>query len=334
MKLSLNIKQTAISRVHNNKRTGPQVDYGDNIDYTIHPKWAFFNSFAGVAVNRSVQSDVRKNVSPSGKSLDYGQDTPFYKQLGQYESQPDNKSGESEINPGLYIANLGSGDAVALVKTDTKNSFTDLAKQVANGKLDGISSRVLDNLKTAKSVLTNQEAHDLYAALRTNAKAKQNTYAAFIIKHPDSTSETPDYELAVAIFKPTGAFEFKSENDDKNSAPAGMHEIKNLSIEVREDKQSVPIIISGTFDAYVPNNLNEDTFSKIRPVDESAIIKGHQSGGGAQAPAKWSSYKDFYNALRNKAKQIDHSGYDSITTVAYSANGKVTVLLKSRSKRY
>lgn len=193
------------------KRTGPQVNYGDQIEYTIHPKWAFFNSFAGIRVDRSVQSDVRKNVSPAGRSLDYGQDTAFYKQLSSYSSKPDNKTSESEVNPSLYIENLGAGDSVALVGTSIKKAtFDTVAKQVAKGDLSGLSSSAINNLNNAKSVLTQSEANELYTALTTNAKIKQDTYAAFAIKHPDSTSKTPDYELAIVTFKPTGAFEFKN----------------------------------------------------------------------------------------------------------------------------
>lgn len=194
------------------KRTGPTVPYGDEIYYTIHPKIPFFNTYINAGVNEHVASDVRQAQAIRPRTLTYNDQTPFYKQLKQQAeltSHNDSKdqTTKSLVQAGLFMDNLGEQDAVACLGTaplDDRKFINSLTANVKKGDLSYIPAWTQAKLKQNQGTLSIFECFNLYKALHFALDVKMPLYAIFVIKHADSTTKTPDYDVIATKFIPQG----------------------------------------------------------------------------------------------------------------------------------
>lgn len=193
------------------KRTGPTVPYGDEIYYTIHPKIPFFNTYINAGVNEHVASDVRQAQAMRSRTLTYNNQTPFYKQIKQQaELTSDNDSKDqttkSLVQAGLFMDNLGEQDAVALVgcTSNQQINIPNLTANVKKGDLSNLPASAQAKLKQNQVTLSIAECNTLHKALASALQHKTPFYAIFVIKHADSTTKTPDYDVVATEFVPQG----------------------------------------------------------------------------------------------------------------------------------
>lgn len=193
------------------KRTGPTKPYGDEIYYTIHPKIPFFNTYINAGVNEHIASDVRQEQSMAARSLTYNDQTPFYQQVKQQAAlTSDNNSKDqttkSLVQAGLFMDNLGEQDAVALVgcTSDQKINITSLIANVKKGDLSTLPASTRAKLQQNQVTLSIAECVTLHKALASAWQSKMPFQAIFVIKHADSTTKTPDYDVVATNFVPQG----------------------------------------------------------------------------------------------------------------------------------
>lgn len=195
------------------KRTGPTVPYGEEIYYTIHPKIPFINTdiTAGAGVKEHVASDVRQEQSVASRTLIYNDQTPFYQQVKQQAaltSDNNNKdqTTKSLVQAGLFMDNLGEQDAVALVgvSSDQKIDIPSLTANVKKGDLSTLPASTRDKLQQNQVTLSIAECVTLHKALASALQSKMPFQAIFVIKHADSTTKTPDYDVVATNFVPHG----------------------------------------------------------------------------------------------------------------------------------
>ncbi len=191
------------------KRTEPSKPYGDEIYYTIRPKIPFFNTYINAGVNEHVASDVRQEKAVSSRTLHYTDQTPFYKQLTQQAALTSNTNKDQTTNSlvqaGLFMDNLGEQDAVALVgcTSDQKINITSLTANVQTGDLSNLPASTRDKLHQNQVTLSIAECVTLHKALAMALQSHEQVNAIFVIKHADSTTKTPDYDVVATTFVPT-----------------------------------------------------------------------------------------------------------------------------------
>lgn len=192
------------------KRTGPTVPYGAEIKYTIHPKIPFFNTYINAGVNEHVDSDVRQVQAMSARTLTYNNQTPFYKEVKQQAALTSNTSKDqttqSFVQAGFFMDNLGEQDAVALVgcTSNQKINIQSLTANVQRGNLSTLSESAQAKLKQNQVTLSLAECVTLHEALASALQSKMPFQAIFVIKHADSTTKTPDYDVVATNFVPQG----------------------------------------------------------------------------------------------------------------------------------
>lgn len=201
------------------KRTGPTVPYGDEIYYTIHPKIPFFNTYINAGVNEHVASDVRQAQAMRSRTLTYNNQTPFYKQVEQQaELTSDNDSKDqttkSLVQAGLFMDNLGEQDAVALMACSPNDhiNITSLIANVKKGDLSDLPASAQAKLKQNQVTLSIAECNTLHKALASALHRDTPFYAIFVIKHADSTTKTPDYDVIATKFIPQGEHDTEIQN--------------------------------------------------------------------------------------------------------------------------
>lgn len=190
-------------------RTGPTKPYGDDIYYTIHPKIPFFNTYINAGVNEHIASDVRQEQSMAARSLTYNDQTPFYQQVKQQAAlTSDNNSKDqttkSLVQAGLFMDNLGEQDAVALVgcMPNKKINIPSLTANVKKGDLSTLPASTRDKLTQNQVTLSIAECVTLHKALASALQSNAQFQAIFVIKHADSTTKTPDYDVVATNFIP------------------------------------------------------------------------------------------------------------------------------------
>lgn len=191
------------------KRTGPTVPYGEEIHYTIHPKIPFFNTYINAGVNEHVASDVRQEQAVASRTLTYNDQTPFYKQVKQQADLTSNNDSKDQttkslVQAGLFMDNLGEQDAVALVgcTSDQQINITSLTENVKKGDLSTLPASAQAKLTQNQVTLSIAESVTLHKALDSALQRKAPFNAIFVIKHADSTTKTPDYDVVATKFIP------------------------------------------------------------------------------------------------------------------------------------
>lgn len=191
------------------KRTGPTVPYGEEIYYIIHPKIPFFNTYINAGVNEHVASDVRQAQAVSSRTLTYNDQSPFYKQVKQQADLTSNNDSKDQttnslVQAGLFMDNLGEQDAVALVgcTSDQQINITSLTETVKKGDLSNLPASAQAKLQQNQVTLSIAECVTLHKALDSALQSKMPFYAIFVIKHADSTTKTPDYDVVATKFVP------------------------------------------------------------------------------------------------------------------------------------
>lgn len=173
------------------KRTGPTVPYGDDIDYTIHPKIPFFNTYINAGVNEHVASEVRQAQAMYSRILTYNNINNLY-----YDSPAS-----------LFMNNLSAQDAVTLVGcTSNQQIIQSLTANVQKGDLSTLSKSAQDKLNHNQTTLSFEEFDTLQKALVSALQSKISFYAVFVIKHDDSTASKPDYDVIATTFVPQAMY--------------------------------------------------------------------------------------------------------------------------------
>lgn len=191
------------------KQTGPTVPYGDEITYTIHPKIPFFNTYINAGVDEHVASEVRQVQSMSGRTLNYDNQTPLYKEVKQQAALTSNDNSKDQttqslVQAGFFMDNLGEQDAVALVgcTSDSQINVQSLIATVQKGDLSTLPASSRAKLQQNQLTLSIAECVTLHKALASALQSKMPFDAIFVIKHADSTTKMPDYDVVATTFVP------------------------------------------------------------------------------------------------------------------------------------